>query len=72
MYDLNGSITSACFMFIGSVKNLQPLLYDMSHTLLLRDTQYLANPGDKVQFLGRMIVRREGGYDLSVNRGLAE
>jgi hypothetical protein len=44
----------------------------MANTLLLRDTQYLANPGNKVQFLGRMIVRREGGYDLSVNRGLAE
>jgi hypothetical protein len=33
---------------------------------------FLENPGDCVRFLGREIVKREGGYDLAVNRQLAQ
>lgn len=38
----------------------------------MRDIMFLTQPDDKVQFLGRRLMKQDGGYALSVNRGLAE
>ena len=48
------------------------MLASMAETLLLRGVEYLERPGDSVQFLGRTVSRVAGGFDLKVNRRLAE
>ena len=60
------------FLFIGPASAVHELTEHMARTILLRDIVFLTQPGDKVQFLGRCLVKQDGGYDLSVDRGLAE
>ena len=60
------------YMFVAPTEVLERITTDMGNSLLLRGVVILKNPGDAVQFLGWSVIKRAGGYDLSVNGDLAE
>eukprot|EP00974_Lingulodinium_polyedra_P076883 7442905-Lingulodinium_polyedra.AAC.1 len=60
------------FLMVAPAKQLRELTSDMGHTLLLRDVAFLERPGDEVQFLGRVLRKQLGGFDVAVNRALAD
>ena len=60
------------FLIVGARSALQPMAESMKDSLLLRGVTWLEKPGDTVQFLGRRITKREGGFDLSVSKALAD
>eukprot|EP00974_Lingulodinium_polyedra_P005069 476204-Lingulodinium_polyedra.AAC.1 len=55
---------------VAPKQRLEDLAKDMGRTLLLRGVAFLDKHGDDVQFLGRVIRKQLGGFDVAVNRAL--
>ena len=60
------------YLMIGPKPELMKLHEDMKSTMLLRDITLVDDPGDCVQFLGWILTRTAGGFDVSINTELAK
>jgi len=60
------------FFIIGPRKTLEEITDSMKTTILLCGVTWLDKAGSEVRFLGRVITRMAGGFDISVCPHLAE
>jgi hypothetical protein len=60
------------YLMVGPRPRQEKLHEGMVEKMLLRDISFLDEPGDSAQFLGWVLTRQRGGFDVSVNRALAE